>query len=76
MPAPQSAYKRTDAFDFRSVKVHGHTAYAVYFLKSEITDKNNGSRNREWLESAILRRSGAGWRIALLHSTKIVKPGA
>jgi len=76
MPAPESAYKRTDAFDFRSVKVHGDTAYAVYFLKSEITDKQNGSRNREWLESAILRRSGAGWRMALLHSTKIVKPGA
>jgi ketosteroid isomerase-like protein len=69
MPAPESGYKRTDAFDFRSVKVHGDTAYAVYFLKSEITDKKNGTRNREWLESAILRRSGAGWRMALLHST-------
>lgn len=76
MPGPESGYKRTDAFDFRSVKVYGDTAYAVYFLKSEITDKKDGNRNREWLESAILRRSGAGWRMALLHSTKIVKPGA
>ena len=76
MPAPESGYKRTDAFDFRSVKIHGDTAYAVYFLKSEITDKKDGTRKREWLESAILRRSGAGWRMALLHSTKIVKPGA
>ncbi|HEV8482044.1 MAG TPA: nuclear transport factor 2 family protein [Blastocatellia bacterium] len=72
MPAPDSGYKRTDAFDFRSVKVHGDTAYAVYFLKSKITDKN-GTHNGEWLESAILRRSGTGWRIALLHSTRIVK---
>ena len=74
MPAPDSGYKRTDAFDFRSVKVHGDTAYAVYFLKSKITDKN-GTHNGEWLESAILRRSGKGWRIALLHSTRIVKSG-
>lgn len=76
MPAPESGYKRTDAFDFRLVKVHGDIAYAVYFLKSEITDKKNGTRNREWLESAILRRLRKGWRIALLHSTRISKPGA
>jgi len=76
MPAPESGYKRTDAFDFRLVQVHGGTAYAVYFLKSEITDKKVGTRNREWLESAILRRAGKGWRMALLHSTRIVKPGA
>lgn len=75
MPAPESGYKRTDAFNFRSVKVHGDIAYAVYFLRSEITDKN-GTRNREWLESAILRQAGKGWRMALLHSTRIVKSGA
>jgi ketosteroid isomerase-like protein len=76
MPAPGSDYKRTDAFGFRSVKIDGDAAYAVYFLKSEITDKKNGTRNAEWLESAILRRSGSGWRMALLHSTRIVKPNA
>ena len=76
MPAPDSGYKRTDAFDFRSVKVHGDIAYAVYFLRSKITDKKSGPRNREWLESAILRRAGKGWRMALLHSTRIVKSAA
>jgi ketosteroid isomerase-like protein len=76
MPAPGSDYKRTDAFDFRSVKIQGDTAYAVYFLKSEIKDKKNGTRNAEWLESAILRRYGKRWRMALLHSTRITKPGA
>ena len=75
MPTPESGHKRTDAFDFRSAKVHSDTAYVVYFLKSEIKDKN-GTRNREWLESAILRRSVTGWRIALLHSTRIEKAGA
>jgi ketosteroid isomerase-like protein len=75
MPSPDSGYKRTDNFDFRSVKVQGNIAYVVYFLKSEITDKKNGTRNREWLESAILRRSGERWRMALLHSTRIAKQG-
>ena len=76
MPSPDSGYKRTDAFDFHSVKVQGNFAYAIYFLKSEITDNKNGTRNREWLESAILRRSEKGWLMALLHSTRIVKPAA
>lgn len=74
MATPDSGHRRTDAFDFRSVKIHDDIAYAVYFLKSEIRDRN-GSRNREWLESAILRRSGTGWRMALLHSTRIAKSG-
>lgn len=74
MASPGSGYERTDAFDFRSVKVQGDVAYAVYFLTSDIKDQQ-GPRHREWLESMILRRSGAGWRTALLHSTRLNKPG-
>jgi len=74
MPDPDSGYERTDTFDFRSVKIEGDIAYTVYFLKAEIRDKANGTINKEWLESTILRRSGEGWLIALLHSTRIVEP--
>jgi ketosteroid isomerase-like protein len=74
MASPGSGYQRTDAFDFRSVKVQADVAYAVYFLTSDIKDQQ-GDRHREWLESMILRRSGAAWRTALLHSTRVTKPG-
>ena len=74
MPDPDSGYRRIDSFDFRLVKVEGDIAYAVYFLNSEITDQATGIHNKEWLESAILHRSGKGWMIALLHSTKIAEP--
>jgi ketosteroid isomerase-like protein len=74
MPDPDSGYERTDTFDFRYVKIEGDIAYTVYFLKAEIKDKENGTINKEWLESTILRRSGDGWLIALLHSTRITKP--
>jgi ketosteroid isomerase-like protein len=73
MPKPEDEYKRTDVFDFRSVKIQGESAYAIYFLKSDITDKANGKRNFKFLESAILRRHGGSWRVALLHSTRVVK---
>jgi ketosteroid isomerase-like protein len=76
MPAPDSGYTRSDAFDFRVIRVDGDTAYAVYFLRSDLTDRKEGPSHREWLESAILRREAGAWQIALLHSTKIAKPVA
>ena len=74
MPDPESGYERTDTFDFRYIKIEGDIAYTVYFLKSDIKDKENGTIHKEWLESTILHRSRDGWKIALLHSTRITKP--
>jgi hypothetical protein len=76
MPTPDSEYQRSDVFDFRLVTVHDDTACAVYFLRSDMTDKKDGPRHMEWLESAMLRRKGSAWQVALLHSTRIVKPTA
>ena len=73
MPSPDDEYKRTDVFDFRSVKIHRDIAYAVYFLRSDINEKKKEPRHVEFLESAILRRSGNSWRIAILHSTLLAK---
>ena len=74
MPKPEDNYRRTDTFDFRSVKIQGDFAYTVYFLKSDITGKKKGHHAVDFLESTILRRNGNNWRIALLHSTRLVKP--
>jgi len=73
MPRPEDEYKRTDVFDFRSVKIQRDLAYAIYFLKTDINDKAKGKRHVEFLESAILRRNGNHWRVALLHSTRLAK---
>jgi ketosteroid isomerase-like protein len=74
MPPANIGYQRIDRFDFRSVKVSGDVAYLVYFLESNIDDKQKGSREREFLESAVMRRSPTGWKMAVLHSTLITKP--
>ena len=71
MPAPGSDYKRTDSFDFRSVKCHGDIAYVAYFLKSEIVDNDHVVHHDAWLESVILQRFGRVWRVALFHSTLV-----
>ena len=75
MKARPPGFRRTDAFDFRSVTIEGSLAYAVYFLTSDIADDTRRMQRR-WLESAVLRRSGGRWLLALLHSTRIEKPAA
>jgi hypothetical protein len=74
MAKPGTGHRRTDEFDFRSVRIEDDTAYAVYFLRSEIHDDVTGDRQREWLESAVLRRVDGAWRLALTHSTRIASP--
>jgi len=74
MPKAGDGYTRSDAFDFRTVRMLGDTAYVIYFLRSAVVEKTEAARNLEWLESAVLRRSGGRWKVALLHSTRVVKP--
>ncbi len=74
MARPGTGFRRTDLFDFGQVKIAGSTAYAVYTLRSEIHDDRRGTRDREWLESAILRREDGQWKMALLHSTRVSHP--
>ncbi len=70
MPPPGVTRTRRDQFDFKHIFADGDLAWAVYFLDSEISDQT-GRRDRRWLESALLRRDGTGWRALLLHSTRI-----
>lgn len=74
MAKPGTGFRRTDHFDFDAVKVHGDVAWAVYTLKAEIHDDKRGTRDREWLESAILKRVDGRWKMALLHSTRVSHP--
>ena len=77
IPAPGPALRRTDRFDFRSTQVAGDTAHVVYFLSTDVVDAK-GARHFDFLESSVMRRSasGAPWRMALCHSTRIEKPTA
>ncbi len=62
---------RNDFFDFKYVNIVDNTAYAVYGLKSEITE-NGKLTTRHWNESTIFRKVDGTWKIALIHSTPIV----
>lgn len=65
-------YDRKDYFDVKLMSVSGNTAYAVYCLRSDITE--NGVLNTKyWNESAVFRKLNGQWKIALIHSTPITK---
>lgn len=65
---PAAGVRRSDDFEFRQVHVADDVAYAVYLLRSVITDAK-GTRNKAWVESVVLRGETGSWRMALLHST-------
>lgn len=71
MPKLDDGSKRTDAFEFHQVRTSADTAWVVYFLRSDFEDAKKGARHRDYLETMILRRAGKGWKVALLHSTRI-----
>jgi ketosteroid isomerase-like protein len=60
--------QRKDVFTFKKIRISGDMAYAVYFLKSEMTEKGVLTV-KTWNESAVFRKVGGQWKIALIHST-------
>ena len=55
-------YRRKDAFDFRSVRLHGDLAYATYFLESEMADD---TKIRATQVAGECRPAPRGWTVAL-----------
>ena len=45
-------------------------AILTYVNKGTITD-STGTKNRNWLESAFMQKSGSTWKILFFHSTPI-----
>jgi len=63
-------YKRTNKFDFVNTTINGNTAWATYYLQSEIT-RNGKQEQVKWMETVVLIKLKNQWKIKLLHSTLI-----
>lgn len=62
--------KRRDYFTVYKFSSVGTTAYLVYHLKSDINE-NGKVTTKNWTESALFRKIGSSWKIALIHSTTV-----
>ena len=61
---------RKDYFEIKYVRISGNNAYAVYHLRSDISE-NGMLKVKTWLESVIFRKIAGIWKIELIHSTPV-----
>lgn len=61
---------RKDNFSIQKLTVSGNIAYAIYILRSQISEKNQIS-TKAWTESAVFHKTTGKWKIAMIHSTTI-----
>lgn len=66
-------FNRVNTLEFSDTRIKGKIAWVSYHNRADYI--RNGKKNYvQWLESAVLMKSGTKWRIQLLHST-VVKRG-
>lgn len=63
---------RKNYFDFKHLRINGNNAYAIYNLKSDITE-NGILKTYTWIESVLFKKVKRKWKIELIHSTPIEK---
>lgn len=64
---------RTNRFEFISTKIDGDRAWVAYQNYATISRPGQEVRNLHWLESATAVRTPKGWRLDMLHSTRVAE---
>ncbi len=64
---------RTNRFEFIETKVEGNRAWVGYWNFATITRDGEVIRDIKWLESATAVKTDKGWRLDMLHSTRVEK---
>jgi len=62
---------RTNRFEFIKTEVFGDRALVAYHNWATFTKEGTITREVYWLESATAIRTSDGWRLELLHSTRV-----
>ncbi len=65
-------FRRTNKFEFVSTTINNKAAWTTYYLQSEIT-RNGKQETIRWMETVVLVEEKKQWKIAVLHSTRLVK---
>lgn len=65
-------FKRINTFEFLNTTIAGNAAWVTYNLQSDIT-RNGKNSSIHWQETVILVHGQNGWKIRVLHSTRVDK---
>jgi hypothetical protein len=64
---------RTNRFEYIKTIVEGNRAWVAYHNYATISRNGQVIRELYWLESATAVRTEKGWRLDMLHSTRVEK---
>jgi hypothetical protein len=64
---------RTNRFEFIETKVDGNRGWVGYWNYATFTQDGKVIRDIKWLESATAVKTEKGWRLDMLHSTRVEK---
>jgi ketosteroid isomerase-like protein len=64
---------RHNRFEFISVKIEGDMAWLAYHNYAHWTLDGKETGKMQWLESATAIKTKNGWRLQMLHSTRVNK---
>lgn len=62
---------RTNRFDFIRTVIEGNRAWVAYHNYATISKDGQVLREIYWLESATAIKTDKGWRLDMLHSTRV-----
>jgi hypothetical protein len=63
--------KRVNTFEFIKVEVSENTAWCAYKNFAAISKDDEIVKKLEWLESANAIKTPTGWKLTLMHSTRV-----
>lgn len=66
-------FKRINTLDFFKTELHDRVAYVCYYNTAAI-HSNGKDIIVKWLESGVLVKEGATWKLKMLHSTRLQPP--
>jgi ketosteroid isomerase-like protein len=64
---------RTNRFEFIQTKVEGNRGWVGYWNFATISRDGQVLQEIKWLESATAVKTNEGWRLDMLHSTRVEK---
>lgn len=62
---------RTNSFDFIKIEISGKRAWVAYQNYATLSKNGVEIRKLHWLESGDLIKTKDGWRLQMLHSTRV-----
>lgn len=64
---------RVNSFEFLEIKIHNDIAWVAYINKAVISVDDKIVREAQWLESVVAVLTENGWRLRMMHSTRVNK---